>query len=189
MLIAMSYSTLEEKLKIISKGHQHMIAHQLKKTARGFTIVELLIVIVVIGILAAITIVSYNGITARANAASAKASANTVLKKAEAYNTEPATVGYPVLPNDLLSAPNTASYAIPGITFVTGTAGGTTPNWTTRPTTAPSSPSQLEFISCGLSGGMGVYYWDYASTATDKWTALYTGGCTSGTWKSSGANA
>ena len=35
-------------------------------TGNGFTIVELLIVIVIIGILAAITIVAYNGITARA---------------------------------------------------------------------------------------------------------------------------
>ena len=34
---------------------------------KGFTIVELLIVIVVIGILAAITIVAYNGVQARAN--------------------------------------------------------------------------------------------------------------------------
>lgn len=34
---------------------------------KGFTIVELLIVIVVIGILAAITIVAYNGIQSRAN--------------------------------------------------------------------------------------------------------------------------
>ncbi len=33
---------------------------------RGFTIVELLIVIVVIGILAAITIVAYNGVQSRA---------------------------------------------------------------------------------------------------------------------------
>lgn len=36
------------------------------KTKSGFTIVELLIVIVVIGILAAITIVAYNGIQGRA---------------------------------------------------------------------------------------------------------------------------
>ena len=40
----------------------------MKNKARGFTIVELLIVIVIIAILAAITLVSYNGITARARA-------------------------------------------------------------------------------------------------------------------------
>jgi prepilin-type N-terminal cleavage/methylation domain-containing protein len=38
----------------------------MKKTINGFTIVELLIVIVVIGILAAITLVAYNGVQARA---------------------------------------------------------------------------------------------------------------------------
>jgi len=38
----------------------------------GFTIVELLIVVVVIAILAAITIVSYNGISAQANEAAVK---------------------------------------------------------------------------------------------------------------------
>lgn len=42
---------------------------QAKKRQTGFTIVELLIVIVVIGILAAITIVAYNGVQDRAKAA------------------------------------------------------------------------------------------------------------------------
>jgi prepilin-type N-terminal cleavage/methylation domain-containing protein len=39
---------------------------QVMRRSNGFTIVELLIVIVVIGILAAITVVAYNGITVRA---------------------------------------------------------------------------------------------------------------------------
>ena len=55
---------------------------------KGFTIVELLIVVVVIAILAAITIVSYNGITNRANASASKSTAATWQKKVELYNSE-----------------------------------------------------------------------------------------------------
>ena len=54
---------------------------------KGKTIVELLIVVVVIAILAAITIVSYNGIQSRALTDSSLATADQVRKKAEAWNT------------------------------------------------------------------------------------------------------
>jgi prepilin-type N-terminal cleavage/methylation domain-containing protein len=52
---------------------------------RGFTLVELLIVIVVIAILAAITIVAYNGIQQRAHTSGQKTAASTLHKKMEAY--------------------------------------------------------------------------------------------------------
>ena len=56
----------------------------IKTKQRGFTIVELLVVIVVIGILAAITIVSYTGVSNRAKGAQAKSNAAAIVKVAEA---------------------------------------------------------------------------------------------------------
>ena len=64
------------------------------KEERGFTIVELLIVIVVIAILAAIVIVSFNGVQNNAKTQSSKASAASVQKKIEAFNAQ--TGNYPV---------------------------------------------------------------------------------------------
>ena len=54
----------------------------------GFTIVELLIVIVVIGVLAAITIVAFNGIQNRANSSAAASAAAQAKKKLMAYGVE-----------------------------------------------------------------------------------------------------
>ena len=69
-----------------------------KKQFEGFTIVELLIVIVVIGILAAITIVSFNGVQAKAKTVQVKSTAATLLKKVELYRTLSGDMqnGYPI---------------------------------------------------------------------------------------------
>lgn len=56
-----------------------------RQNQRGFTIVELLIVIVVIGILAAITIVAYNGIQQRARDARVDAALTQVKSTIEMY--------------------------------------------------------------------------------------------------------
>lgn len=61
---------------------------QWEKQKNGFTIVELLIVIVVIAILAAITVVAYNGIQERAWNSRAVANANTMQKVLMAYQSE-----------------------------------------------------------------------------------------------------
>lgn len=53
---------------------------------RGFTIVELLIAIVVIAILAAISVVAYNGIQNRANDTAVESDLGSIAKKIHAFN-------------------------------------------------------------------------------------------------------
>ena len=58
---------------------------------RAFTIVELLVVIVVIGILAAITIVSYTGLSSKANVASLQSDLSSAKKQLALYQVEHST--------------------------------------------------------------------------------------------------
>jgi len=79
------------------------------KNLNGFTIIELLIVIVVIGILAAITIVAFNGVQGRSQDASIQSDIRQIVQKTHAYNvekgnyprdlTELSTIGVRVAPN------------------------------------------------------------------------------------------
>jgi len=136
---------------------------------RGFTIVELLVVIVVIGILASITIVSYTGVTAKANTVSAQAAANSAIKKLEAYNADVSGGGYPATFSLLTGATADKVYAISGVTLL-GTAIGTT---------APSVTSTINYYRCPTANatGVAVGYFNYGTGQTNYYqSGAVTGG-------------
>jgi prepilin-type N-terminal cleavage/methylation domain-containing protein len=127
---------------------------------RGFTIVELLIVIVVIGILAAITIVAYNGVQTKAKTTSAVAAANTAMQKAELYNTDQSR--YPLLTTELTGAATTTSYYLTGVTF--GTPAATAPpNTLSMLKCGSGTPATQSAITAANVTGNRFYYWDYTN--------------------------
>lgn len=63
---------------------------------RGFTIIELLVVIVVIAILAAITVSAFNGVQNRTYDASVRSDLNQIAKKMEIYKTSSSASTYPI---------------------------------------------------------------------------------------------
>ncbi|MFZ1301177.1 MAG: prepilin-type N-terminal cleavage/methylation domain-containing protein [Candidatus Microsaccharimonas sp.] len=149
------------------------------QSENGFTIVELLIVVVVIAILAAITIVSYNGITSRANSSAAAAAAATVQKKAELFIADGTTGLYPTAFTDLTGATAdktfylsgvsaTASYALP-----TSSNGTNTVRFLKCSSTAATSPSQANVVGSAASppttqliSGLKITYYDFANSTT-----------------------
>lgn len=131
------------------------------ETNKGFTIVELLIVIVVIGILAAITIVAYNGVQNRARNSSAQSAATNMAKKIEAFNA--ATGAYPVsnTTNNVtaqLATQNESSLTGSGLTIGTPSAsnGSATVRVDLCGTTAPTAGA--------TATGYKVWRWDYQAT-------------------------
>ncbi len=117
------------------------------KDERGFTIVELLIVIVIIAILAAIVIVAYNGIQARANTSAAQQAANTLSKKVEAYNAIKSE--YPKVTTTFV-----ADMATDSTSTLTGTG-------ITIGNTGTASKTQFRVELCGTGAGAVISYWDY----------------------------
>ena len=66
------------------------------RTTKGFTIVELLIVIVVIAILAAITIVAYNGVQTRAKGSQASSALKSISKGMRLYAVDNSWSSWPL---------------------------------------------------------------------------------------------
>ena len=148
------------------------------KDQKGFTIVELLIVIVVIGILAAIVIVAYTGITQRANANAAKANATGVLKVADIFNSEcPKTTactsvsGYPSEANLITYSGATNSSASLPSGF------GATQLVQTTLTNTASDGKTIQYLVNSTNTGVCIGYWDATTSAA---AYLYGGAATTG---------
>ncbi|HEU0266825.1 MAG TPA: type II secretion system protein [Candidatus Saccharimonadaceae bacterium] len=130
--------------------------------SEGFTLVELLIVIVVIGILAAITLVAYNGVQQKAHTASAQSAASEVVKKASIYATEnngsfPADYTYLAGTNTSgtkITSSDPAFVSSTDVTFVTA-----------APTAAPTSDNTIYYAQCGSGTGGSATYWNFSTAA------------------------
>jgi prepilin-type N-terminal cleavage/methylation domain-containing protein len=139
------------------------------RSERGFTIVELLIVIVVIGILAAITIVSFNGVTSKANTTNAAANANAVQKVAEAFNSDNSK--YPATTADFTATANSVKLPT-GVSLLTGSTALSNANGKT------SILYKYKGASTAPTGG-SVSYWDFTTGAAST-TVIYVGDGKSG---------
>jgi prepilin-type N-terminal cleavage/methylation domain-containing protein len=145
----------------------------IRRHTKGFTIVELLIVIVVIAVLAAITIAAYNGVQNRSRTSAGAANVNLVIKKAELFNSL-----YSVYPSYCMLATNTTNSAT-----AAPTGAGTGVNGCVAGATATSVEARMDNVgmlsSIAVDGGTAsngsvvtfrkcttngirVGYWDYS---------------------------
>ena len=130
------------------------------KATSGFTIVELLIVIVVIGILAAITIVAYNGVQNRARTTEAAANAKEVQNKAEVYAADTGNGVFPATATAFIAinSPDTAALS----TKADGLISATIPA-----TGSTASMARIGYAPCPATGtptGAKISYWNYADS-------------------------
>jgi prepilin-type N-terminal cleavage/methylation domain-containing protein len=137
------------------------------KNQKGFTIVELLIVIVIIGILAALVIVAYNGIQNRARATQYQTDAQAIQKKAEALAADNSGV-YPsaaaTFTGDLGTLPSGVAVVV-----TTATAGNQTNSIKTSAALAAADNDVMSSVGstrtyairgCGSGTGLRIYYAD-----------------------------
>jgi len=138
---------------------------------KGFTIVELLIVVVIIGILAAIVLVAYNGLTNRARLASSQETASTLAKKAESYNAENGS--YPQTFAALSGAAATTSYFVDaGSVDFKATTNVTVQN---AAGTTTGAGKTFNWATCVTPTGIRIQTWDFVNSAVIK---TYLGGAT-----------
>jgi len=133
---------------------------------KGFTIVELLIVIVVIGILAAITIVAFNGVQDKAKRTSIQADVSSAVKTLEQYRlTVGSTEQYPAtqaLASLKMSSGNAQTYTYKSSdnSYCLTVTNGTTSYYTTSDTKTSREGT------CGADSLIGR--WSFNGNANDE---------------------
>src|SRR5665811_393535 len=153
------------------------IGSRKSRTAHGFTIVELLVVIVVIGILAAITIVAYTGISSKATVASLISDLDNAKKQLSLYYVDngayPAslTSNCPVGPADTRyclksSTGNTFTYSSPSpysMFALTATNTASSTVYSATNTSAPVVMSSLALTDSANWLAIGTQVWAKAN--------------------------
>lgn len=149
------------------------------KRQPGFTIVELLIVIVVIAILAAISIVAYRGIQERARASQASSALVQSKKKLELYKVDATT--YPTTGNlasaGVIDSDVSYQYSSDGTTYcLTATVGVTS-----YKATNTSAPEQGGCAGHGQGGVAAITNWADNPSSESSVLVLNTGGSSTAT--------
>lgn len=134
----------------------------------GFSIIELLAVVIVVSILAVVTTSVYNGTKNRSRTTTAEAAASMVERKAETVYLASAPVRYPIAAADFEAQPDT-SLSGSGIILAPIAAA-----------TQPSNPNTVEYLPCTNPSGAGasISYWDYAASPPAKRTNNIGDACT-----------
>jgi prepilin-type N-terminal cleavage/methylation domain-containing protein len=105
----------------------HIEEVQIEKKDKGFTLVELLIVIVILGILATVTVFAVRGITDQGQESACAADQKTLETAVEAWYAQHGTSVNPVeadLVTDGFIRAESSTYDVSGAGVVTATAGG-----------------------------------------------------------------
>lgn len=136
----------------------------MKRRLLGFTIIELLIVIVIIGILATVTIVAYNGAQARGRDTRRQTDVANLIKAMELYYSE--TGSYPT--------PASTDVSVTGATWGTQWYASSATSWTNAFGTALQSQKAIDTMPVDPKNNAGAVFsannYQYAYTTSKSGT-------------------